>query len=255
MKFRRKIGLLVISSAIAVVAPSCKKGVNDPALTLLTRKARLDNQWKIFGFKYEWKVTDGSDYDSGIDIFDQDTVLSTWESYTSGSLTSGNGPDTVYVIRNEWDINKDGTFSKIWNTLTVSTNKPTMTITVVDYKIRNETLTGTWSFVGDEDAYKNKERILFHTTSQLLRTQTTTDTYFGASVNTQVNDTLDYESTFAIGEVSEMWEIDRLKSHEITLKSLENSSTILTVTDTSGIGVPAESSIRSSWTVELIERE
>src|SRR5690606_7097425 len=47
MKFARLLVLLMMLSAIA---PSCRKGPEDPLLSLRTRKARISNDWHAYSY-------------------------------------------------------------------------------------------------------------------------------------------------------------------------------------------------------------
>jgi len=233
---------------------SCKKGTEDPALTLLTRKQRLDNSWKIAWYEREWKEIIGYDYTSGIDYFDGSIVTCTWENLVGDSISSGILNDTTTVSLNEFDIFKDGTFIKNWNSIRVKTTIITPTISFREWFLANDSRSGTWSFVGQEESFKNKERIIFNTTDQEITTHYKKITYVGAGESAQVDDTINSVNAFQPGELSETWEIYKLKSHAITLKSLENSSSFITITDTSGTSSSSDESYRTEITLELIER-
>ena len=82
------IGLTTISS--------CKKGENDPFLSLKSRKARISG---------EWQLVDGSSTNTNTFGGITDTYTTT---YTSSSYTSSGG--ATYAYTEKMTIEKDGTY-------------------------------------------------------------------------------------------------------------------------------------------------
>ncbi len=103
--------ILKLSMAIAVIAlifSSCKKGENDPFISLKSRTSRLANKWELSAEDYTSTSTNSGytstskySYASGIE-----TVTYT-NSYNGNSTTSTNTKSLTQEITFE----KDGTFS------------------------------------------------------------------------------------------------------------------------------------------------
>lgn len=154
--FKVVIAALTLST---FVFDGCKKGENDPFLSLHTRKGRVTG---------DWTVKSGS----GTDVNGSSTTTWTYDgttySQTSGSTTTTNG--MTYTMNFE----KDGTFK------TVQTNTATGYSDAV-------TQTGTWNFTAGIGDDKNKDHIvlktLVYTDVQTIGSSstTTTETYTGDS--------------------------------------------------------------------------
>lgn len=119
-------------AGMSTMTTSCKKGENDPGLSLRSRMARVTG---------EWKLEEGTRTSSN--TFGGATVTST-TTYTNSSYTTSNGFTSQYTEK--LTIEKDGTYEVV-----VTDDGDTYTIT------------GVWFFSGkikDLDL-KNKEAIMF----------------------------------------------------------------------------------------------
>lgn len=115
------IAALVIST---IVVPACRKGENDPSISLRTRKARVAG---------EWKVTSGTGYDSN-------------SSFTyDGSTYIENGNTSTRTI--EYIFEKDGAF---------------LITDIENGKI--EKTEGVWNFMGGVGEIKNKSQLALRIT-------------------------------------------------------------------------------------------
>jgi hypothetical protein len=157
--------LLVLSlGALALVAnlTSCKKGENDPFLSLSSRKARLAGEWTVtketrssvdYGTIYVFNPMtfqyDPIDAKTVIETLYDGTVLTGTQTQTS---TSGTETDsyTPTTYTETYSFEKDGTF----------------THTVVNSDASQEIEEGIWMFTGkNKDAeLKKKEAISLSTT-------------------------------------------------------------------------------------------
>lgn len=124
--------ILCFILAISILMPACKKGENDPFLSLKTRKARITGQWKPT--KIEATETKG------------DSTF-TWSLKGGTMYVKLNGSDyTSFSLDETLNIEKDGTFNRYMNQ--------------GGYKY---TANGVWYFGGKnkEEDLKNKELVVF----------------------------------------------------------------------------------------------
>lgn len=148
-------GLILLS----VLAGSCRKGEDDPFLSLRSRKARVAGAWSM---------TDGSG--STVTTFPGSTITESWTSDgasrnyttaytdTSGTFTSSYSEDYKFLC----SFDKDGTF--------VLTEKINMEVT---------TKRGTWNF--NEGPGKEARTQLLLTVSWEMLTFGSVQTYEGAN--------------------------------------------------------------------------
>lgn len=145
----RKIILLTLASALVLgTFSSCKKGENDPAMSLKTRKARLTG---------EWKLTDALilQYEDG-----QKVGQTTYD----GTHLNSNGDVSVFTL--SYEFAKDGTYSSE---------------TVEDGERTTEM--GNWAFTGkSKDAdLKKKEGLVLGQTSYVTSNYSATSSKFNLS--------------------------------------------------------------------------
>ncbi|MCF6367199.1 MAG: RHS repeat protein [Bacteroidales bacterium] len=142
MKTIKSIGLIFLILATSIIG--CKKGENDPGLSLLSRKARLSGEWNLSSAEFEFKKTDP----------DGTTVTS--YSYDGANMTeTTDGEGKTYVYSEKVTIDKDGTFTiVIEKEITYSQNQT---------GINKTTLEGYWYFIDGikNTDIKNKERVEF----------------------------------------------------------------------------------------------
>ncbi len=143
--FLKTLALLAIVSLTTITG--CKKGENDPFLSLKSRKARISG---------EWKLTAGTE-----------TSTDNFGGFSGSSTTTYTG--TTY--------NEDGNTGSYSQTMTIEKDG-TFTMTILQDGITS-TISGNWFFAGKiKDAeLKNKEAIVF---SELVYTSPGgTSTYTG----------------------------------------------------------------------------
>jgi hypothetical protein len=143
-------GLLIIALALPALQ-SCKKGDNDPAISLKSRKARLVG---------EWDMTKGSVvYTSGGTVQTQ--------TYNEGTFTQTSGGTSVTgVYTLDVSILKDG---KVTFKLTITVSGNTTT----------DSYEGYWYFLDANKALdaKNKERVALQWTKRTYTSGGTTNVY------------------------------------------------------------------------------
>jgi hypothetical protein len=148
---KKLIQTLALAAVVVVSGASftaCKKGENDPALSLKSRKGRLTG---------EWKLTKGT------------------ETFTSGGSTSTTNYDGTSITQSSGGGSITGTFAY---TLTIDKEG------TYEYKMSEtfggstsiDTEKGRWSFLGKnkDGEIKNKEAIVLMETSYTSGTTSTT---------------------------------------------------------------------------------
>ena len=135
----RIINYFLLFILIVSIFNGCKKGEDDPAISLRTRKARLSGEWTLIAGDYSRLYQSGSSGTSEIIIYSEDSYLSTSTLVSGASVLT-----STYTISHSLKINfkRDGTFS------------------YVESKGNSVSLiSGTWRFLGKNGDNKNKERI------------------------------------------------------------------------------------------------
>ncbi len=144
----------------------CKKGENDPFLSLSSRKARVAGEWNV-------TAGEGSDANSSPASTTTWTYDGATYKQTSGSTTTS----TDLVV--SYTFEKDGTYK------TVSTTSAT------GYKYEL-TQSGTWNFTGKIGEDKNKDHLVMKTLVSTevetlgSATTTNTETYTGDDAPTSL---------------------------------------------------------------------
>ncbi|MFZ5554150.1 MAG: hypothetical protein ACOZCO_13620 [Bacteroidota bacterium] len=167
-------------AVMATLFSGCKKGENDPFLSVHTRKARMTGDWKLTSGK-----TTETDYNS----FSSTTTVTTTtfdganasESMVVTTPVSSNTFTDSYVYTENMTFNRDGSFS--------GTN--------VNDGITT-TFEGTWNFEGGVGETKNKSKLV------LFYTKITED---GATVTIEGN------------MYQFVYDIDELRNKKIVLKN------------------------------------
>lgn len=117
---------------------SCKKGENDPVISLQTRKARLANNWAVTFSE----ITNGDT----VKTFNGEV-----EVVKIGEIELANIPSTQNYL-----FEKDGGY-----TIEISRTYPAGYLdSAVGVQVVNTLETGTWSFAGGNGEVKTKEQLL-----------------------------------------------------------------------------------------------
>lgn len=198
---KRIIVMAIGISLLGAGVQSCKKGENDPALSLKSRKSRVAGEWTVSSSEQtktdnskqtianpntgqpevvDKKVVSTYIYNGAIQT---NTTTTTYASYTPNVTTSTEAYTATYVFE------KDGTFTYT----TTGTGK------------EKDVVTGTWNFLGKNKSaeLKNKEAIML----TILNT-TSTD---------EDGESTTYAKTGL--ETSMIFVLDQLKSKEIVIKN------------------------------------
>lgn len=141
-----------------VIFSSCKKGDEDPALTLATRTMRICGEWKLSDIQTEAIYNRDEEGEVSVHLNgdgNQINELQVW------------GKDSTWItstINNyTFTINRDGTWSKTIDVNVVDKLRIYGAFATITSTFRQETVSsGTWAFVHKtNNEYKNKERVQF----------------------------------------------------------------------------------------------
>jgi len=212
----KKTMLFVLGAIVLLSASSCKKGDNDPFLSLKSRKARLAGGYVVSKMEstetttYETYETTTTQTFDGTTLFEK-IINSTTESYDY--------PVSVA----EWVFKKDGTWEMAWKYKKTVINDDVYykTTTVTDY---DQTQSGVWAFVGKtKKEYKNKERVQLSILKDDVTSIANIDDYDKTYDTTYVSKTTQTSNaTYMSGENVVIYDIDMLKNKEMVFKLSQN---------------------------------
>jgi hypothetical protein len=189
---KKSLSIFVIALVAIVTFDSCKKGTNDPFLSLRSRKARVAGEWKLTS--YSATKTSGSTVTK--ENFDGSTL----------TVTTGSSQPTVATLTSEYTFEKDGKVTKSEVKSTTQTwGSTTMTI------VQTSSATGTWAFAGGVGDVKKKSQLIIHWTS--MTTTTVTTPPGSSTVNSNVSS--------GTG-VDEIYDIDELRNKKMVLKEIHS---------------------------------
>lgn len=206
---------VLVLLAIAFVMPACKKGENDPTISLRSRKARVAGEWKVSSMEATstntYTPTSGSTSTSSETTKIDGTTLTMTESDASGTETS-----TGTVKTYTYTFDKDGTWKSVMETSFTETNSWGTSITATKHESE-----GVWNFLGKVGEDKNKENMSVSTTKV---TTTTSYTYTATGSSTSDTDNSVSTQTYAANEVVSIWKLTQLKNKEMIAESTEDYS-------------------------------
>lgn len=224
----KKTMLALFGAALLVAVPSCKKGANDPALSLKSRKARVAGEYTVSKYSNTTYNTWSTDPTTTVTDY-AGSSSATVTTTSNGTTTTETLPISLY----EYTFDKDGTWSMKYNYQSKNSYS-TNTSDVVETVDHVTTNSGTWAFVGKtKDGYKNKERIqlsVLEDTDNWSNQTVTTNTIYNTS--TTSNTTGIYSNTYGALEYVMIYAIDMLKNKEMTFTYQEDN--ITSDTDDSG---------------------
>jgi hypothetical protein len=220
----KKVKLSVLALlALAAVAPSCKKGDEDPGLSLRSRKGRFAGEWKIDEIKTDETMTSvyvptyNSNAIGYTNTVKTTTTLTSTDysqvrNYTSTQVgsTSSTTTDKGTVTDLTFTAEKDGTWKSKLSYKVTSSQTDNNPAVVMDYTYTIER-EGTWQFLGKNKGLeeKNKESVLLATTKETVYTKSV-----GSGSNPTTNENT---NTFTYGknENVEVWHLSMLKNKEM----------------------------------------
>ncbi len=263
-KTKTTLIIVLIAAMLLPALNSCKKGEDDPFLSLRSRKARISGEWKIETMKDESSYISSSisSDGSGSKITSSDSWEMTGSIYkinstadydyvnappSSHRISSGNGTAESSIT-----FKKDGTFTIMYKFINIAMNH---TYTQYSETHSNSTVedrtvetSGTWNFLGGvESDYKNKERIVLNTLKEVNSESVIIDGMPETSTRT---------FTYLNGEYSEVWHITSLKNKEMVIKGKRSGTGSYTNTfsyDGRTVTVSGTSSSKGEMAAKLIQ--
>lgn len=193
-KIKQFLSLALAGLVAAVIYSGCKKGEDDPFLSLRSRKARVAGDWKVS--KIEGKT---SDTFSG-------SATNCTRNFDGSTYTETCGSGNPLVATGTWKFTfeKDGTFTEDLDF------SETGDRTVEHYE-------GTWTFLSGIGDKKSKEQIAFTYTELSID-----NTPSGATANSSMWTGKD--------RIYVVWDLKKLKSKEMVwyVKSSSSSDNVST---------------------------
>ncbi len=143
--YPKKIAILVLLSLILNIITSCRKGEDDPFLSIYSREKRIIGEWKVSEGEVRCKNPPNNAY---------------YEKYNNNKIFLYTSDDYYNYIAEGlyywyFSIKKDGKYSI------------SKTINLHNYKTLTFIEEGTWYFLFNDDGYKNKERVAFQPTKYI----------------------------------------------------------------------------------------
>lgn len=194
---------------ISLLFTSCKKGEQDPIISLKSRKGRLSGSWTASVYRGEKSSVENNVQPDGATLTSVETKIIISEGTLSETKSSKiNGLNTTEEFLGtaaiEFSFEKDGSFSwidyrkydaYILNGRTFEMNKST----------KLEVL-GSWSFLhkNQSEDVKNKEQIALHFLSQTITEQDS------GKVTTS-------KQSFSYGDLIQTWQLERLANKELNM--------------------------------------
>lgn len=230
----KKTLIALIGLGLMVATPACKKGENDPAFSLSSRKSRVAGTYNLDNWTSYTKTTDtdGVIVETTVTMDNNDgtRVVKTTDGGESVTETR-----SITVNKASFTFTKDGTWEIELNTTTTWTEAgggwivEEYTYTVVETMKQS----GTWSFIGGEsEEFENKERIIMSVKMSEGTNQTTTETlYTDGSTDTSPGNLFGNEEEYASGENTAVYSIDMLKGKEMVLKQDKTGESSTSNTD------------------------
>jgi hypothetical protein len=156
---RKLTSILLTAVLLAVVMPACKKGENDPAISLRSRKARVAGEWKVTSGSGSYTETGTNPYNSS------------W-TYNGSTYTQSSSWGSTTAIRTiEYTFEKDGTF------VIKDTEDGQLT-----------TIEGNWNFASGVGETKRKSQLVLSYTKMASSWGTTTINGFYPFVTFEIDE-------------------------------------------------------------------
>lgn len=220
----KNFGKLALAAAIILpaVLVSCKKGENDPFLSLRSRKARVVGEWTV-------SKGEGTDVNTSTTQFAGTTTTTTTNNWTYDGASLSEVKTTVVTTTSPASSNSSTTTDLTAETMTHSFEKDGAwkSVQVVTYSngdTRTVTSTGRWNFTGGVGEVKNKEQIVVVTEKMEVSD-------FDKSNNTTSNTVTEYTGSEASSMVITL---DELKNKEMIWKVSGTTSQSSSTSSTDG---------------------
>lgn len=265
-KITNVLAVLSIGVLLAPALESCKKGDEDPGLSLRSRKGRVAGEWKVSSYEETTSYTENSSRFIGPSTTSSSSngtvkVSFDGEKFTTeniiNSSTGGNS-----IVKNvatgefKYSFKKDGTFTitqfKSFEEIEKEETNTYALETVTKNDI-NTTIKGTWNFVmGVNSDVKNKQYIVLTFLEEENNTKINKEDKLTIKSSGQTNTTTTVteiidKSTYETTDINQSWELIRLANKELKAqirgKVSKNISTSINTTNSNGGNPYQESSV------------
>jgi hypothetical protein len=244
--------LVVAAAGLLLTTPSCRKGDNDPLISLKSRKARLAGKYEFISWESssETLVEGVFPYRTHNDINIQQgkgTVVTTILPVGSAEVVDTKIKN-IQIDKGELIIDKDGKWELTMN-ITLTWREEGEGV-INDYyeftEIQRVFESGRWKFPENEgDTFKSEERVLFsHVIHHAFLQSTMKIVFEDGSSSTLVGEN---QAVSHNGVVEAFYEIDGLKNKEMILKRPKEGSKI----QVEGVGLPIFVSLITEGMVEM----
>lgn len=228
---KKRISFLLLATLILtlpLLSGCTKKGEEDPFISLRSRKDRIVGKWMIKEYALSYTDIYASGRKNKVDLsFSSGTnVTKTIESIQTGNDTIITWTGSIVEGTIEFDKDGEMEFYLDYTIDRDSTYRNEDTEWQWDFKwteqYRND-YKGTWNFLGKIDNFKNKERITFVWTTQIIfenfnqRITATDPDNPGNPTYSDSPEQNNYTKKYANGEAPEIWQIVQLRNKEIKL--------------------------------------
>lgn len=220
----KKVKILMgVACLLATVA--CKKGEEDPALSLLSRKARLTGEWEVQSYEMNREYYNYNQlYSTSISKLEAGEIHTEIDNITWGTKIK----NTDIIHENKFTFSKDGTWERKLNYNRTSViNDIFFDETQLEevYQIKK----GTWAFEGKtKGQFKNKERLVLTVVedSSIMHNRSFARDYHDENEVDQAGDLPDFVQAdkFLMTEKIEVFYILRLSNSELKLQYGEDFS-------------------------------
>jgi hypothetical protein len=265
-KLTNVLAVLSIGVLLAPALESCKKGDEDPGLSLRSRKGRVAGEWNVSSYEETTSYTQNSSTFIGPSTNSSSsngTVKVTYdgENFTSENITnsSSGGSTSVKIVAPgefKYSFKKDGTFTVTQTKVYEETEKEETNTYALETVTKNDiniTIKGTWNFVmGVNNDVKNKQFIVLTFLEEDNKTKINKEDKLTIKSSGQTNTTttvteVSENSTYETKEISQTWELIRLANKELKAlargKVSKNTSTSTNITNSNGGNPYQESSV------------
>jgi hypothetical protein len=265
-KFTNVLAVLSIGVLLAPALESCKKGEEDPSLSLRSRKGRVAGEWKVASYEETTTYNQNNSTFIGPSTTSSSSNGTLKVSYDGEKFTtediinssSGGSSSIKNIAKGEfkYSFKRDGSFTLTQTKMfEEAENEETFT-----YKLESLTKTeisttikGTWNFVlGVDKDVKNKQFIVLTFTSEETSTKIDKEDKLTIKSNGQTNTTttntvITDKATYETNEISQTWELVRLANKELKAlarsKISKNIASSTNVTNSNGSNPYQESSV------------
>lgn len=241
MKLIKNTAIVTLVWILLLPVSSCKKGEDDPALSLRSRKARVEGEWKASQVEntesYTKEYTGGADSTSVSSVkFDGNVYTSSFEVSSETDMEEKEQKGTAEgTAQFSYTLDKNGNFTYIRTTdLTVNITESGSGLFLIPYTAETAktekittTIRGKWSFLGGNDETKNKSSIAITYIEEEVKTESKGQIkYYYSNKDTtlffDINN-IDYISHNA-NDVAEVWNLEKLANKEMVVTAGNSSS-------------------------------